>query len=79
VTFGDEGWEFPKDEARKIYETYREAGGNLIGTANLYTNGTSGPGLRISLQGPVSVAEEYYLRSWIPQACETQKVMILPM
>jgi aryl-alcohol dehydrogenase-like predicted oxidoreductase len=33
------GWCLPKDEARKIYETYRSAGGNFIDTANIYTNG----------------------------------------
>jgi len=30
MTFGDEwGWGSPKDEAQKVYETYREAGGKL--------------------------------------------------
>src|SRR5256885_359841 len=42
MTFGDEwGWGSPKDEAQKIYETYREAGGNFLDTANFYTSGTS--------------------------------------
>src|SRR6266403_4401366 len=42
MTFGDEwGWGSPKVEAQKVYETYREAGGNFIDTANFYTNGTS--------------------------------------
>src|SRR6267154_2226067 len=42
MTFGDEwGWGSPKDEAQKVYETYRQAGGNFIDTANFYTNGTS--------------------------------------
>jgi len=42
MTFGEDwGWGSPKDEAKKIYETYREAGGNFIDTANFYTNGTS--------------------------------------
>ncbi len=42
MTFGDEwGWGSPKGEAQKVYETYREAGGNFIDTANFYTNGTS--------------------------------------
>src|SRR3981189_197323 len=42
MTFGDEwGWGSPKAEEQKIYETYREAGGNFIDTANFYTNGTS--------------------------------------
>ena len=31
----------PKDEARKIYGAYREAGGNFIDTANFYTGGAS--------------------------------------
>lgn len=30
-----------RDEALKVYEAYREAGGNFIDTANLYTSGTS--------------------------------------
>jgi aryl-alcohol dehydrogenase-like predicted oxidoreductase len=42
MTFGDEwGWGSPKAEAQRVYETYREAGGNFIDTANFYTNGTS--------------------------------------
>src|SRR5260370_32776640 len=41
MTFGDEwGWGSPKAEAQKVYETYREAVGNFIDTANHYTNGT---------------------------------------
>jgi aryl-alcohol dehydrogenase-like predicted oxidoreductase len=42
MTFGEEwGWGTSKDEARRIYEAYRAAGGNFIDTANVYTNGTS--------------------------------------
>ena|SRR5271163_4344472 len=42
MTFGEDwGWGTAKDEARKIYDAYREAGGNFVDTANLYTNGTS--------------------------------------
>src|ERR1700688_2911720 len=42
MTFGDEwGWGSPKDEARKVYDAFRGAGGNFIDTANFYTNGTS--------------------------------------
>ena len=42
MTFGDDwGWGAAKDEARKVYDAFREAGGNFIDTANLYTNGTS--------------------------------------
>jgi len=42
MTFGEEwGWGSAKGEARKIYDTFRQAGGNFIDTANFYTNGTS--------------------------------------
>jgi aryl-alcohol dehydrogenase-like predicted oxidoreductase len=42
MTFGDEwGWGSVKDEARQVYDGFREAGGNFIDTANFYTNGTS--------------------------------------
>jgi aryl-alcohol dehydrogenase-like predicted oxidoreductase len=36
MTFGDDcGWGAAKEEAQKVYETYREAGGNFIDTANM--------------------------------------------
>jgi aryl-alcohol dehydrogenase-like predicted oxidoreductase len=42
MTFGEDwGWGATKDESRKIYDAYRELGGNFIDTANVYTNGTS--------------------------------------
>ena len=42
MTFGEEwGWGSPKAEAQKVYDAYREAGGNFIDSANFYTNGTS--------------------------------------
>jgi aryl-alcohol dehydrogenase-like predicted oxidoreductase len=42
MTFGDPwGWGSPKDESRKVYESYRETGGNFIDTANFYTGGSS--------------------------------------
>jgi aryl-alcohol dehydrogenase-like predicted oxidoreductase len=42
MTFGDDwGWGAPKEEARKVYDAFRDAGGNFIDTANIYTNGTS--------------------------------------
>lgn len=42
MTFGEDwGFGSGKDEARKVYEAYRTAGGNFIDTANVYTNGTS--------------------------------------
>jgi aryl-alcohol dehydrogenase-like predicted oxidoreductase len=52
MTFGDEwGWGSPKAEAQKVYEAYREAGGNFIDTANFYTNGTSEKFLGEFMQG----------------------------
>src|ERR1700746_2377804 len=52
MTFGDEwGWGSPKAEAQKVYETYCEAGGNFIDTANFYTNGTSEGFLGELIQG----------------------------
>src|SRR6202035_3015551 len=63
MTFGDEwGWGSPKAEAQKVYETYREAGGNFIDTANLYTSGTSERFLGEFIQGDrqgVVVATKY--------------------
>ena len=52
MTFGDDwGWGAAKDEARKVYDAFREAGGNFIDTANLYTNGTSESLLGEFMQG----------------------------
>jgi len=42
MTFGEDwGWGSSKEEAKKIYDAFREAGGNFVDTANIYTNGTS--------------------------------------
>jgi len=42
MTFGEEwGWGSSKEESRKVFEAFADAGGNFIDTANLYTNGTS--------------------------------------
>jgi aryl-alcohol dehydrogenase-like predicted oxidoreductase len=42
MTFGEEwGWGASKDESRQIFETFVEAGGNFIDTANGYTDGSS--------------------------------------
>ncbi len=52
MTFGDDwGWGAAKDEARKVYDAFCEAGGNFIDTANLYTNGTSESFLGEFMQG----------------------------
>ncbi len=42
MTFGEEwGWGASKEECRKIFSAYAEAGGNFIDTANRYTEGTA--------------------------------------
>ena len=42
MTFGDDwGWGAPKEESCEMFESFVEAGGNFIDTANNYTNGTS--------------------------------------
>jgi aryl-alcohol dehydrogenase-like predicted oxidoreductase len=52
MTFGDAaGWGSAKDEARQVYDAFREAGGNFIDTANFYHNGTSESFLGEFIQG----------------------------
>ena len=52
MTFGQErGWGAAKDESRKVYDAFREAGGNFIDTANIYTDGTSESFLGEFLEG----------------------------
>lgn len=42
MTFGDDwGWGAPPEECRRMIDAYAEAGGNVIDTANIYTNGSS--------------------------------------
>src|ERR1700720_1304422 len=42
MTFGEDwGWGASKEESRKVYDAFLEAGGNFIDTANVYTNDTS--------------------------------------
>lgn len=42
MTFGTEtGFGVDKDESRRVYAAFREAGGNFIDTANVYAAGTS--------------------------------------
>ncbi len=52
MTFGEDfGWGSPKEESRKVYDAFLEAGGNFIDTANFYTNGTSESFLGEFMQG----------------------------
>ncbi|WP_306210635.1 aldo/keto reductase [Actinoplanes sp. RD1] len=42
MTFGEDwGWGAPLDECRKLFSAYVEAGGNVIDTADKYTDGAS--------------------------------------
>ena len=42
MTFGEEwGWGASKEESRRIFDAFADAGGNFVDTANLYTGGTS--------------------------------------
>lgn len=42
MTFGEEwGWGADRDESRRMFRAYADAGGNFIDTANRYTDGTS--------------------------------------
>lgn len=42
MTFGEEwGWGASKEESKKVFNAYANAGGNFIDTANRYTEGTS--------------------------------------
>ena len=42
MTFGkDWSWGAEESEARRIFDTYVDRGGNFIDTANAYTNGSS--------------------------------------
>ena len=42
MTFGEDwGWGAPVEECRKLFAAYAEAGGNVIDTANKYTEGSS--------------------------------------
>jgi len=42
MTFGtDWGWGADRDESRRMFDAFAEAGGNFLDTANVYTQGTS--------------------------------------
>ena len=42
MTFGEDwGWGASKETAKAVFDTFIEAGGNFLDTANLYTNGSS--------------------------------------
>jgi aryl-alcohol dehydrogenase-like predicted oxidoreductase len=67
MTFGEEwGWGSPREESRRIYEAFREAGGNFIDTANVYTAGTSEKFLGEFMEGSRQqiVLATKYTNSW---------------
>ena len=42
MTFGNDwGWGAAKDESHKVYNAFRDSGGNFVDAANIYTKGTS--------------------------------------
>ncbi len=41
MTFGNKGWGSPDDLSRNIFDTYIDAGGNFIDTADVYAGGRS--------------------------------------
>jgi aryl-alcohol dehydrogenase-like predicted oxidoreductase len=41
MTFGAEGWGVDQKESRLVYDGFREAGGNFVDTANIYSGGRS--------------------------------------
>ena len=42
MTFGEDwGWGAAKDDSRRMFDAFLDAGGNFVDTANLYTQGTS--------------------------------------
>jgi aryl-alcohol dehydrogenase-like predicted oxidoreductase len=65
MTFGEEwGWGSSKEESRKVFDAFLEAGGNFLDTANFYTNGTSESLLGEFIQGQrerVVLATKYTL------------------
>ena len=67
MTFGEEwGWGTPLPESRAIYHRFREAGGNFIDTANVYTAGTSEKFLGEFIEGHRQeiVLATKYTNSW---------------
>jgi aryl-alcohol dehydrogenase-like predicted oxidoreductase len=51
MTFGARDWGVDEDESRRVYDGFREAGGNFIDTANIYSEGRSESFLGEFLQG----------------------------
>jgi aryl-alcohol dehydrogenase-like predicted oxidoreductase len=51
MTFGAKEWGVDKAESRRVYDGFREAGGNFIDTANVYSEGRSESFLGEFMQG----------------------------
>ena len=62
MTFGAEGMGVEMEESRRVYDLFRESGGNFIDTANVYAGGRSEEFLGEFLQGDrerVALATKY--------------------
>lgn len=63
MTFGDAwGWGADEEDSRRIFDAYLDAGGNMVDTANIYTDGQSERYLGTFLRGrrdSVVVATKY--------------------
>ena len=62
MTFGAEGMGVELEESRRVYDLFRESGGNFIDTANVYAGGRSEEFLGEFLQGDrerVALATKY--------------------
>src|SRR5437868_1453929 len=77
MTFGaDWGWGAPIEECRRLLDAYAEAGGNVIDTANNYTEGNSerivvelrGWSPFVGLQIPYSLVQREVERDLLPMA-----------
>jgi aryl-alcohol dehydrogenase-like predicted oxidoreductase len=67
MTFGEDwGWGSSKEESRKVYDAFLEAGGNFIDTANVYTNGTSERLLGEFIRTPPATTGRAWCRRWKP-------------
>ncbi len=76
MTFGDQlGWGAAKDVSRKMFDAFREAGGNFIDTANIYTGGTSEVFLGEFLDGQREsvVLATKYTNAAVPEPIPTRR------
>jgi aryl-alcohol dehydrogenase-like predicted oxidoreductase len=69
MTFGvDWGWGAPREECKRIFDAFVEAGGNFVDTANMYTNATSE-----NILGELIAAERDRIVLATKYTCSTQR------